>query len=71
MNTILTLSTILLATIAGGALALALDWLMLCAAFELMRPATAKRVPLKQAAAPRAAHVPVIGSGAGQLATQR
>jgi len=39
MNTMLDVAALLLLTIAAGALALAFDWLLLCGAFRLMRPA--------------------------------
>ena len=39
MNTMLDFAALLLLTIVAGALALALDWLLLRAAFHLMRPA--------------------------------
>ena len=39
MNTMLDFAALLLLTIAAGALALAFDWLLLSAAFSLMRPA--------------------------------
>ena len=41
MNILLDFAALLLPTIAAGVLALALDWLLLCAAFRLMRPAGA------------------------------
>jgi hypothetical protein len=39
MNTLLDFAALLLLTIVAGTLALALDWLLLRAAFRLMRPA--------------------------------
>jgi len=43
MNTMLDFATLLLLTAAAGALALALHWMLLRAAFRLIRPAGALR----------------------------
>jgi len=43
MNTMLDFATLLLFTVAAGALALALHWMLLRAAFRLIRPAGALR----------------------------
>jgi len=43
MNTMLDFATLLLFTAVAGALALALHWMLLRAAFRLMRPAGASR----------------------------
>jgi len=43
MNTMLEFAALLIVTLAVGALALALDWLLLRAAFVLMQPAGAAR----------------------------
>jgi hypothetical protein len=54
MNTLFDFATLLLLTIAAGGLALALDWLLLRAAFHLMRPAGEPRLAdARSLAAPR------------------
>jgi len=49
MDTILTCATVLAATILALFAALGLHWLLLCAAFRLMQPATANRRPVQPA----------------------
>ena len=44
MTGILQFTTLAAATIFATAAAIAFDWLLLCAAFHLMKPATARRV---------------------------
>ena len=47
MTGILQFSTLVIATMFAAAAAVAFDWLLLRAAFHLMRPATARRVPVR------------------------
>lgn len=45
MTGILQVATLVIATMFAAAAAVAFDWLLLRAAFHLMRPATARRAP--------------------------
>jgi hypothetical protein len=45
MSEILHFTTLAVATIFAAAAAVAFDWLLLLAAFRLMKPATARRAP--------------------------
>ena len=47
MTGILQFTTLALATIFAAAAAVAFDWLLLRAAFHLMKPATARRAPVR------------------------
>jgi hypothetical protein len=47
MTGILQFTTLALATIFAAAAAVAFDWLLLRAAFQLMKPATARRMPVR------------------------
>ena len=47
MTEILHFTTLAVATIFAAAAAVAFDWLLLRAAFQLMKPATARRVPVR------------------------
>jgi hypothetical protein len=47
MTVILQVTTLVIATMFAAAAAVAFDWLLLRAAFHLMRPATARRVPVR------------------------
>jgi hypothetical protein len=44
MNTMINFAGLVTATLLAAAAALGLDWLLLRAAFQLMRPATAQRI---------------------------
>jgi len=46
MTAILQFTTLVIATMFAAAAAVAFDWLLLRAAFHLMRPATARRAPV-------------------------
>ncbi len=57
MNTLLEFAALLLITIAAGGMALTLEWLLLQAAFALMRPAGAGRAARLPSATIRSATV--------------
>ena len=47
MSEILHFATLAVATIFATAAAVAFDWMLLLAAFRLMKPATARRAPVR------------------------
>jgi hypothetical protein len=47
MNAMLQFATLVITTVFAAAVAAGLNWLCLEAAFRMMRPATARRVPVR------------------------
>jgi len=64
MTGILQVTTLVIATMFAAAAAVAFDWLLLRAAFHLMRPATARRAPGQSLAAQGK---PFIAQGKAEL----